>query len=180
MSPPNQSNNASGIGITDPNEFARRPTTAAPTFNPYDALGIPAATYTRDEISAAFRRAHMHLGRATATPSFPSRVDINVAREYLVEVTARRVGRQNAVAATWSSRPRTFFAERGLGGTDVFEAAATPTATPSRSRPTPPPRRSRSPLRTPPNRPPPQNPYSGEGNFSGYTSRTRTPPPGSS
>ncbi|OBT70625.1 hypothetical protein VF21_10365 [Pseudogymnoascus sp. 05NY08] len=40
------SNNASGIRITNPNEFAHCPTASPPSFNPYDALSIPVAAYT--------------------------------------------------------------------------------------------------------------------------------------
>ncbi|KFY02519.1 hypothetical protein V490_00477 [Pseudogymnoascus sp. VKM F-3557] len=45
------SKNTSGVGITDLGEFAHWSTTAIPNFNPYDALGIPIATYTIDKCS---------------------------------------------------------------------------------------------------------------------------------
>ncbi|KFY34455.1 hypothetical protein V495_08153 [Pseudogymnoascus sp. VKM F-4514 (FW-929)] len=154
------SNNASGVGITDPGEFARRSAAAIPDFNPYDALGIPAAAYTIDEVNQHFRRAQRHIVRASASaPAFPSRVDVNTARDYLLEVAARPAQRQRASYSRWESKPRTFYGELEIGDPGVFVSRATPRATPTPSPsgngPRPSPRRPPGdPFWTPPPRPP--------------------------
>ena len=163
------SKNATGKGIDDPKEFTQRPAAAIPDFNPYDAVGIPTAAYTTEQLGQRFRRAHSHLLRAMATasaPAFPTRADINSARDYLREVTAKAPERQRGCYRRWEGKPRTFFGELEIGAPGVFvPRAATPpraTPTPTRgpSRPAPAPRQRRpareeddDPFYTPPPRP---------------------------
>lgn len=152
------SKNAAGIGITDPSEFASYSAAACPDFNPYDALGIPAAAYTPEELNHHYRCAQRHLIPASASasaPSFPGMAEINVARDYLLEVTARPSQRQRGSYARWERQPRTFFGELEIGDPRVFVPGATPTSG-ARSRPPPrqrQPREARDPFYTPPPRP---------------------------
>ncbi|KFY30727.1 hypothetical protein V494_08065 [Pseudogymnoascus sp. VKM F-4513 (FW-928)] len=158
------SNNAAGIGITNPNEFARRAAASEPDFSPYDALGIPARAYTTAEIGAAFRQAQRHLHRATAPPVFPSMAEVNTARDYLHDVAGRAIPRQTQAFARWARVPRTFFGELQVGDPGVFRPRPPPAPTPSPraaptprgsgpSRPRPPRREPGDPFYTPPPRP---------------------------
>ncbi|OBT70645.1 hypothetical protein VF21_10376 [Pseudogymnoascus sp. 05NY08] len=155
------SNNASGIRITNPNEFARCPTASPPSFNPYDALSIPVAAYTVLKVNQHFRQAQRHLLCASANaPAFPSRAEVNSARDYLLEVAACLSHRQRGAFAQWERLPRTFFRELNLGAPGVFVPRAAPNPSPRaapstrRSRAAPHPRRKPGdPFYTPPPRP---------------------------
>jgi hypothetical protein len=106
----------------------------ATAYNPFDALGVVAAPMEAAQITTAFRRAHVHLNRATATgatPMFPTAAEINAARDYLQETTATPAGIET-IAAEWRNEARTFFAERAFGDANVFTATtATPNAGPT-------------------------------------------------
>jgi hypothetical protein len=109
-----------------------RPTRATATaFNPFDALGVPAAAMTTEDIATAWRRAHCHLARVAANPPlFPTAAEVNAARDYLRDATASTYSMATAVN-TWASHARTFFGERDFGHATAFTAtAATPTAGP--------------------------------------------------
>lgn len=157
------SNNAAGIGITNPNEFARRAAASEPNFNPYDALGIPVRAYTTAEIGAAFRQAQRHLHRATAPPAFPSMAEVNTARDYVHDVASRTIPRQTQAFARWARLPRTFFGELDVGAPGVFRPRPPPAPAPSpRAAPSPrgggpsrprPRREPGDPFYTPPRRP---------------------------
>ncbi|OBT52065.1 hypothetical protein VE04_08532 [Pseudogymnoascus sp. 24MN13] len=77
------SNNAAGIGITNPNEFARRGTATVPDFNPHDALGLNATS------SAPAPTPH----------AFPLRAEVNTARVDLLDVAARASHRERGAFA---------------------------------------------------------------------------------
>lgn len=115
------SNNASGIGITDPNEFSRAATATATNFNPFDALGIAPGILTPAVLTSAYRRAHGHLHRAATAPAFPTAAEVNAARDHLAPLVGAP-NRMAPVIATWSTAPRTFFAELALGTVGVFTA----------------------------------------------------------
>ena len=55
--------------------------------------------------------------------------EVNNARDYLVEVTARPSQRQRGAYSAWVGVPRTFFGELELGAPGVFVPCATPTRT---------------------------------------------------
>lgn len=112
-----------GIRPENLRDVADRSVATATAFNPFDALGVSATAMTDAEITAAWRRAHYHLIRAVAPPLFPLAAEINAARDFLREATASRAAMATAVRQ-WAGHPRTFFAERNIGGPLVFNATA--------------------------------------------------------
>jgi hypothetical protein len=115
-------------------DTATATTATATAFNPFDALGVAAGDMDLAQITAAWRRAHQHLNRATATgatPAFPTTAEVNAARDYLRDQTGTLVGLVGAVN-NWNQAPRTFFGELPVGAPGVFTAtAATATAGPA-------------------------------------------------
>jgi len=102
------------------NDIATASAANATPFNPFDALGVPAEQMTKEQINQHFRRASLHLVRATATPLFPTQAEINAARDYLRDAAA--TPRMARAVATWGLHRQTFFADLEVGSPNVFTA----------------------------------------------------------
>lgn len=134
------SRNAAGIGLTDPREFARPAQSTATDFNPFNALGVPAAVMDETAINSAFRLAHRHLIRltsATPTAGAPTSAQLNLARDALSAAAAGSQRGFRYLVQTWANSPRTFFAERPIGDATVFVAPPATATAASTAPPTP-------------------------------------------
>lgn len=146
-----------------PGDFAKRGPEKVPPHNPYDGIGIPVAVYTVAEIGTHYRNAQRHLLRAGANPpAFHTMAEVNVSRDYLVEMCALSAASQRGEAnfRRWVREGQIFFGERAPGdprGILVPRAAPPPCAAPApRAAPTPRP----SPRPRAPHRPrSPGNPF---------------------